>query len=348
MLPALDKHISENRGAGTSSPLARGDVIEIQGPAASGKTQLLYHLAASCILPEEVLVTSAAVHAERAVPIGGWCRSAVVFDCDGRWDTRRLHEILVTRLATSFSKTQFPPLPHGPNSNISLIAVESLSRLHVFRPTSSFQLAATLINLPKYHAEKMPDEEIRLLFVDSISTFYWADKWQAEHLGSQKLHRSNSLGHVLRCLQAFRLSHGPVIVLTNWALNPRSSTIPSAPPGPFFKQHLPGPFPAPFDDPQRPSSGHTIHLPLACHITLPHTFVSQLELDLDCSQSDGIAGHENVALKIALRDTRRKEEVRRGEIGGYVRMPRRGEDGSAIGRFNLKILERDVVALTPT
>ena len=346
MLPALDKHIMESRGAGTQSSLARGDVIEVQGPAASGKTQLLYHLAASCILPREVLVTSTDVHAERAVPLGGWGKSAIVFDCDGRWDITRLHEILLTRLDTSFSKTQLPPRPHKPNSTVSSIAFDSLSRLHIFRPTSSFQLAATLVNLPKYHTEKMPNEEIRLLFVDSISSFYWEDRWRAEHLGSQKARGSNALGHVLQCLQAFRWSHGPVIVLTNWGLNPLSSTASSAGSTLFFKQHLPTPFPAPFEDYQRPSSGRSNQLPLNCHLTLPFTLVAQFESDL---RQRGIAGHEGMELQASLRDTRRKEVVHRGEIEGYVRIPRTGcgEKRNSIGRFRFQILKHDVVTLLP-
>jgi DNA-repair protein XRCC2 len=344
MLPALDGHILGNRQIVVSveSSLARGDVIEIQGPAASGKSQLLYHLAASCILPKEVLIISTDVPDQRMVHLGGWCGSAIVFDCDGRWDTRRLHDMLLARLKVSFSKTQLPPLPHKSNSTISSIALDALSRLHVFRPTSSFQLAATLLNLPKYHAEQMPDEEIRLLFVDSISSFYWADRWQAEYSGSKKTHRSNPLGHVLQYLQAFRRSHGPVIVLTNWGLNPLSSTTSPVSPTPFFKQHLSSPFPAPFDEPPRPHLGHPTHLPLNCHITLPFAFISQLQLNH--SRSDSSVSHEGGQLEEALRDERRKEVVSRGEIGGYVRIRHSGQDGSAVGRFNFQVLVHDVVA----
>jgi DNA-repair protein XRCC2 len=345
MLPALDEYILKHRELATSveSSLARGDVIEIQGPAASGKTQLLYHMAAWCLLPKKVLVVSSDGHAECMVHLGGWYRSAIVFDCDGRWDTRRLHTILVTRLDELFSKARLPPLPHKPNSTVSSIALESLSRLHLFRPTSSFQLAATLLNLPKYHAEQMPNEQISLLLVDSISSFYWTDRWEAEHLDSKKSHRSNTLGYVLRCLQAFRLSHGPVVVLTNWGLNPLSSTS-SVSTTPFFKQHLAAPFPAPFETPPRLSSGHPNRLPLNYHITLPFAFVCQLEPDF--IGSDRGPGHEGGWLEQALCDERRKEAVGRGEIGGYVRIPHtgHGHDGSTIGRFRFRILERNVLS----
>lgn len=343
MLPALDEFILQGVASGNSS-LNRGDVIEVQGPAASGKTQLLYHLAACCILPKEVKVMSADGHAESTVHLGGWYRSVVVFDCEGRWDTRRLHTILVTRLNLLCSKTQLPPLPHKSDSTVSLIALESLSRLHVFRPTSSFQLAATLQNLPKYHAEKMQNEEMRLLLVDSISSFYWVDRWQAERSDSKKSFRPNPLKHVLRCLQDVRRSHGPVIVLTNWGLNPLSSATSSVSSTPFFKQHLITPFPAPFDTPPRPSSGHLDQLTLNYHITLPFPFVSQLHPDL--IGLDGDLGHESGMLARALRDERRQEVVRRGEIGGFVRIPHvgRGQDGNLIGRFGFGVLEHDVLS----
>lgn len=346
MLPALDEFILGHREGATSaeSSLARGDVIEIQGPAASGKTQLLYHLASCCLLPKEVLVVSTDGHAECVVHLGGWCRSVIVLDCDGRWDTTRLHTILVARLDVLFSKAQLPPLPHKSNSTVSSIALESLSRLHLFRPTSSFQLAATLLNLPKYHASQMSNEEIRLLLVDSISSFYWADRWQAEQVDSKRLHKSNPLVHVLRYLEAFRSSHGPIVVLTNWGLNPLSSTS-SVSTTPFFKQHLAAPFPAPFENPPRLSSGHSNHLPVKSHITLPFAFVSQLESDF--IGSDSGLGHERGRLEQALGDKRRKETVGRGEIGGYVRMPHtgRGHDGrSIIGKFRFRVLERNILS----
>ncbi|KIJ45288.1 hypothetical protein M422DRAFT_90301, partial [Sphaerobolus stellatus SS14] len=217
----------------------RGDVIEIQGPAASGKTQFLYHLAACCVLPREVINASEHIHAESTVHIGGWDKSVVVLDCDGRWNIKRFHNILLTRLNMAFSRIH--PPSHRPD--ISSLALNSLKRLHIFHPTSSFQLVTTLLYLPKYHSEQMPDEEINLLFIDSISSFYWTDRWQAESSSSKR--RVNPLAPVLRALQNFRISHGPVTILTNWGLHPFASENPT----PFFRQHLTAPFPAPLDDP---------------------------------------------------------------------------------------------------
>ena len=344
MIPDLDAHILGSLPSRESS-LNSGDVLEIQGPAASGKTELLYHLAANCILPSNVLVASLGISAERTVHLGGWQKSVVVFDCDGRWDILRLHNILITRLNLACSKAPLPPIPE---MTVSSIAMKSLSRLHLFRPTSSIQLAATLLHLPKYHAEHMPNEEIRMLFVDSISSFYWADRWQAEAslAGPKRSPRSNLLGDVLRCLQGFRLSHGPVTILTNWGLNPLPSSESSASPTPFFRQHLAFPFPAPFDEPPRRMASQELQqLPLTCNITLPYAFVSPLQLDE--GHPDALASHEGRRLEQALRDNMRKEVVERGEIGAYVRIHQAGEQDvpprSVVGRFGFRIQEYDVV-----
>jgi len=310
-------------------------VIEIQGPAASGKTEFLYHLAACCVLPKEVLIASASIHAGRTVPIGGWNKSVIVLDCDGRWNIRRLHDILFTRLNIAFSGANFPPNPNPPQ-NASSVAKDSLKHLHIFRPTSSFQLASTIVYLSKYHTEKMPNEEVGLLIVDSISSFYWSDRWQVESSSSKR--RFNPIAPVLRALQTFRISHGPVVILSNWGLNPLPS---GTTPTPFFRQHLPPPFPAPLDDSLRQAPlGQGNILPLTKHITLPFPFVAQLQL----SEHSRAIDH----LEEALSDLRRKEVVYKGLIKGYTRIPLTDSPTQQIARrskcgiFNFRILEHDV------
>lgn len=335
MLPDLDEYILGHRpGPNPTLSLNRGDVIEIQGPAASGKTQLLYHLAACCVLPKEVLIAEANVHAESTVHVGGWGKSVIVFDCDGRWNVKRLHDILQTRLRIAFSRVHLPPRPDKYTAEISSVAMGSLNRLHVFKPTSSFQLVATLQYLPKYHAEDMPNEDIRLVFVDSISSFYWADRWQAETSVPKKPQRSDSVGATLRALQNFRISHGPVTILTNWGLNP---LITGSSPAQFFKQHITASYySAPPDDPPREGS-----LPLTYHITLPFSFAAQLQFNMTSSECG--------ELEQALQDPGRKEAVNLGEIRGYVRIPRTDRSSldvapqNEIGRFSFRLLEHDII-----
>ncbi|KAJ7706067.1 hypothetical protein B0H17DRAFT_609138 [Mycena rosella] len=47
----------------------------------------------------------------------------------------------------------------------------SLRNLHVLSAASSSQLAASIANLPAYHAAHMPDADIALVAVDSLSAF---------------------------------------------------------------------------------------------------------------------------------------------------------------------------------
>ncbi|KAJ7103415.1 hypothetical protein B0H15DRAFT_942869 [Mycena belliarum] len=183
-------------------PLNWGDVLEIQGPSGSGKTQLLYSLLATCVMPS----------AHLSIDSGGWGRAAVVFDTEGTFDTRQLHDLLLHKLARAFSRT-------NASSDAQLIALDCLRRVHVVSAASSAQLAASIYHLPAYHAAHMPDADIALVAVDSLSAFYWPDRFMAEQLRPLGLPNSHApLQNVLSALQSFRLSHKPITVVTNWGL----------------------------------------------------------------------------------------------------------------------------------
>ncbi|PFH54577.1 hypothetical protein AMATHDRAFT_123916, partial [Amanita thiersii Skay4041] len=244
-IPALDAH----------SPLNFADVVEIQGPPATGKTHLLYHLLINCIIP----VKYSTFH------LDGWDKAAVIIDTDMTFNVQRFNILLQQRLKRK--------LPHANEEIICAVAHAALKRLHVFRPHSSTQLAATILNMPKYHADRLKEDQLGLLAIDSISAFYWPDRYMNEQMqlaGTNAQSYTPPLCNVLSALQSLRLSHGPVIILTNWALVADPSSLDS--PVPLFKQHL-YPFPAPF------SSTHPAHiftplnaphylLPLHYHITL--------------------------------------------------------------------------------
>lgn len=157
------------------------------------------------------------------------------------------------------------------------IARESLRRLYIFRPVSSTQLAATIAHLPKYHVTYFPRVAIGLVAIDSMSSFYWPDRFTAEQLQmvSTPAERekdapgfSLALHHVLIALKQFHSTHGSMVVLNNWGLHPISGTAPAV-----YKQHL-HPFPNSFMA-TRPSTsrpaGTTLssdYLPLTYHITV--------------------------------------------------------------------------------
>ncbi|KAJ6604761.1 hypothetical protein DFH09DRAFT_1019067 [Mycena vulgaris] len=280
-------------------PLNWGDVLEIQGQSGSGKTQLLYSLLVTCIMPPAHLSTF----------LGGWGKAAVVFDTEGTFDTRQFHDLLLLRLARAFSRSNASP------DDAQLLASLSLHKLHVFRPASSAQLAASIRNLPAYHAQHMPDADIAFVAVDSLSAFYWPDRFTAEQLRPLALPNSSTpLGHVLTALHAFRLSHNPVIALTNWGLTRDNSVGPSPALPIFYKQHLPSfpSFPDSHDSPSGPSSNKLL---LTHHITL-HS------IPLAPFHGNSFSPNPN------------ESNVRR-EITGYIRRP----GNSQVGRFVVDIRE---------
>ncbi|KAF9460786.1 hypothetical protein BDZ94DRAFT_1265120 [Collybia nuda] len=239
------------------STLSCGDVVEIQGPPSSGKTHLLYSLLINSIIPREYQSTI----------LGGWAKAAVVFDMDGSFDAIRFNQLLLGRLTHLLSDSHAA----------QFIARESLQRLHTFRPTSSAQLAATIVHLPKYHATNFPRVAIGLVAIDSISALYWPDRFATEHMRTAlfptELAKSRpevalSLHHVLIALRLLHSTHGNMIVLNNWGIYPIPGTAPEV-----YKQHLYSSL-NPFMTVPSSTFGpaETVHfpncLPLTCHVTV--------------------------------------------------------------------------------
>jgi DNA-repair protein XRCC2 len=268
--------------------LNRGDLIEIQGPTGSGKTELLYFLAMRTVLPQEIRLF---VH--RPLILGGWDKSVIVCDCDSKWDIMRLHHIMIeflrSKVREAFSATDLDA--EVVTAQLEQTTQESLRRLHFFRPSSSAALAATLLHLQHYHFTKMPEEEICMLMIDGgLSSFFWQDRWHVESTSkvSREAATSPTAG-VVRALQSFRGSHNPIIFITNWAITPLSNS-------PFFfRQHIPPPYPAPFQvDRHRVSPIQVTH-----HITLYNPNQSpnpDNEAPLDGDEE--IPGHPEESLQI--------------------------------------------------
>ncbi|KAH8120403.1 hypothetical protein DFH11DRAFT_1559917 [Phellopilus nigrolimitatus] len=339
-LANLDAHLlsSTPHHAAATSSLNRGDIIEIQGPAASGKTQLLYHLTMKCILPHDVALVfpGSAGNCPQKVAIGGWCKGAVIMDTDGRWSVGRLKRLLTRRLE------QLLPAALGTfQPSVEELVMDSLQRVHLFRPASSVSLVATLLRLPEYLAERMPSLEIALLAIDSISSFYWADRFNLEQqrqTSADKKDKPSPLSHILIALQEFRLSYGPVTVLTNWGLAPESRNTGSARVGashlssagcalsPFYRQHL-HPFPAPFEVPPRVLPNAHLFPPITHHITLPLSAMSTIP-----------AGTASLKEARAM-DNKGTAAVNKSETTGIVRTV----DGGKTAAFTFYILEDEIL-----
>ena len=224
-IPSLDACLCHD--GHPEAALQPGDVVEIQGPPASGKTHLVYQIMISCVLPQSTRYS-------------GWGKAAVVYDTDGTFQLSRLKELLHARLSGSHGIAE----DQASSSTIDELEVGCLGRIFVFRPTSSAQLAAAILTLGDVHANnaRLAHQEIGLVVVDSLSSFYWQDRFTVEQFqaGSSAHHIKSPIQHVLTALEGIRTSHRPIIVFTNWGLNPvgKSSLHTGKPTSPFFKQHL--------------------------------------------------------------------------------------------------------------
>ncbi|XP_030120110.4 DNA repair protein XRCC2 [Taeniopygia guttata] len=119
-----------------------GDVIEFHGPEGTGKTEMLYHLIARCIIPK----------AE-----GGLEVEVMFVDTDYHFDMLRLVTILENRLA------------QGTEEMIK----QCLGRLFLVSCSSSTQLLLTLYSLENLFCAH---PSLCVLLLDSLSAFYWIDR----------------------------------------------------------------------------------------------------------------------------------------------------------------------------
>ena len=302
--PLLPTHIP------SLNPLIRGDVIEVQGPPASGKTHFLYYLIINSILP---------------LDLGGWDSIAVILDTEMTFDVLRFHQLLVARLRRL--------RPQVDDDTVQSLARDALNRLHIFKPDSSSQLAVTIYHLPKCMADKIPDRRIGLVAIDSISAFYWPDRYTAHQLqiasaGSEQSY-NHPMSYVLKALSSLHLHYSPVIILTNWGLIPDPELTKSNPSVPMFKQHL-SPFPGPFATGQSGSGPATSDdsFKITRHITLSLAPLPRFPIGTE--------------LEVArMEETNRSRQLLKGEINGVTRYP--GDAGNST--FTLCVRDNDMIAL---
>jgi hypothetical protein len=189
----------------------RGRVVEIQGHAGSG-TNALY-----------LLIARLLVH----IHVGQDLRKSIaLFDSGPTFDIVRFRGILIDEL-----------VHHTSSSNLENAADAAISALHVFRPTSSLHLASTLAALPAYLASYSAQSELVMVIVDSISDFYWPDRFSMEQDESSRSHGEalapmiHPLRHALGALETVRRTYSPSMVITNWALTPVPRSL-------FYRNHL--------------------------------------------------------------------------------------------------------------
>jgi hypothetical protein len=104
---------------------------------------------------------------------------AIWFDTDGRFSSVRLETVLINHLSTHF--------PGLGSDERNAICHDAFQHLHVFHPQSSSQLLCTLKSLPGYllgtngtTAHFSGLRSLGLIVLDSATSFYWQDRFEAE------------------------------------------------------------------------------------------------------------------------------------------------------------------------
>ncbi|XP_013931483.1 PREDICTED: DNA repair protein XRCC2 [Thamnophis sirtalis] len=163
-----------------------GDVVEFHGAEGTGKTEMLYHLIARCILPKSR---------------GGLEVSVLFIDTDFHFDMLRLITLLEYRLSC-----------RGTEATMK----RYLERFLLINCHSSSQL---LISLYSLEGMFLSHPSLSLLIVDSMSAFYWIDRANGgENLSLQEA----NLKRCVQVLQKLIREHHLVLFATTQSLMQKS------------------------------------------------------------------------------------------------------------------------------
>uniref|UniRef100_A0A671SBH9 X-ray repair cross complementing 2 n=2 Tax=Sinocyclocheilus anshuiensis TaxID=1608454 RepID=A0A671SBH9_9TELE len=183
----------------------QGDVVEFHGLEGTGKTETLYHLISRCIMP---------------VQSGGLEVAVVCIDTDYHFDMLRLVSVLEGRLAKD-SK-----VGEGSENESEERVRLCLHRLSVVHCNCSVQLLLTLHYLLNTFSSQ---PSLGLLVIDSISSFYWGDRFNG---GESTVCQEANLRKCAELLDRLRRNYGIVIfatthaIMRNYGSDPGVSEVP--------------------------------------------------------------------------------------------------------------------------
>ncbi|KAJ1725253.1 hypothetical protein LPJ53_000582 [Coemansia erecta] len=145
-------------------------VIELLGTPASGKTQALYRV---CICAS--LAASVSLDDGGTVDLGGCGLHTLFIDVDGKSDVRLLAHYMRAFVTSRLGN-------QGSAARVDEIVNMALDRIHVFAPSCTQSLIATLSLLPKYAADNGIEKSQCVLLVDGLGTHFWYDRRAANYM----------------------------------------------------------------------------------------------------------------------------------------------------------------------
>ncbi|KAJ9123809.1 hypothetical protein QFC24_003585 [Naganishia onofrii] len=255
-----------------------------------------------------------------------------------------------------------------------LIVKSALTRLTIFKlPTANASfaaydvvspyapLAATLAFLPPH--VRQWDRELSLLVIDGIGDGFWQARWQREQRLKERQSRSShepqqpqqsgikssqdvTMDDVIRRIDRVRRELGCAVIITNQAIwkhtDPQKNQAAST--THFWAQHLPAPFPSPFDSSrkQHPAYGTQVggqqnqnpYWPLTAQVTLLpiHTHMRQMRPDVLIYD----------VLRKGGEGDKREQARLNAKLRGLVRLPEQLNAEQA-GEFAFAVTEDEIV-----
>ncbi|KAL2777887.1 DNA repair protein XRCC2 [Daubentonia madagascariensis] len=185
------KEIEPHLFADEDAPV-HGHILEFHGPEGTGKTEMLYHLTARCILPKSE---------------GGLEVEVLFIDTDYHFDMLRLVTILEHRLSQSSEE----------------IIKYCLGRFFLVYCNSSTHLLLTLYSLETLFCSH---PSLCLLILDSVSAFYWIDRVNG---GESVNLQESTLKKCSRFLEKLVNEYRLILVATTQTIMQKTSNSPEGP-----------------------------------------------------------------------------------------------------------------------
>ena len=198
-----------------------GNVVEFSGQEGSGKTEMLLHLIANCILPKSW----------KDLKLNGKSVGVVYVDTDYHFQLLRLVTIMEHRILNAIKDVQTGSFLENYRSNhLDNIPVSDsthypekysdyedfikscLGRLFIAHCNSSIKLLATVLSLESLLATK---PEVGVFMIDSLSAFYWLDRFNG---GENSSHQEHNQRKIVDIIRKYAQQYNLVLIATKQAI----------------------------------------------------------------------------------------------------------------------------------
>lgn len=247
-IPELDDLILSARPHLGGSSLLRGDLVELIGPSGSGKTTVATFFLLTALLPSSLDLASA------NVPVGGrGMYAALLCPSSHAPPVPFLAATMRAHVERCFAAADISTLPDAQSPEVQAaigrVVDTALSRLVVLRPrprAPHWAMALRRILTPPatLRGQEGTQWAPALIVCDGFGDGFWPERWVEEEGGRRggggtglRKPEDASMRDVWEALTALRSELGAVVVITLQGLR-------SIPNSPFFKPHLPPPYPS--------------------------------------------------------------------------------------------------------